>query len=331
MKALAKSFGGGEYKGVTPQKFINPYTINFNRDEFERNKKEYNLKNVDLVDVEYCKQDCKVLFNILNNDEVKKLNIREYNTIGKIANSKMFEYIENEIGCIEIDDSIDSQFKNLYSGGLTDVFKHKSENKILTLDVNSMYPFSMVQEFPNPIEVESFYFDHTIEEHKSIFWDMLKNYPNGKSILTIRLKEGTDERIIKILKTTPLIPNYKSAYNDYFDFRVYKIEIMNVELANLLNPILKNCFEIIPLTSHFCRKENLFKPFANFIDDTYNKRLEARESKRTAEVQSLKIIMNADIKFYEKAFHVKESKYKEKVVFVSHFICTNCSNFSICI
>lgn len=77
-----------------------------------------------------------VLYKILHNERVLKLRYRNFNTIAKIANSKMLHSIEPSI----IFNRFDYEFRNMYSGGLTSVFKHEAFEKIRIFDVNSMYP-----------------------------------------------------------------------------------------------------------------------------------------------------------------------------------------------
>jgi hypothetical protein len=138
-----------------------------------------------MEDVEYCKQDCLVLYEILNNEEVLKLNYKNFNTIAKIANHKMLSSIDS----IMLSNYIDFKFKNLYSGGLTSVFKHEAKGKIGTYDVNSMYPFAMTQAFANPMSLNEYYYKNATLEILNNWFTMLKEFPNGKSILTLRLKE----------------------------------------------------------------------------------------------------------------------------------------------
>lgn len=299
---LGKSFTKGNYKGVTPQKFINPSKHGFNRVEFEKDRRAYNIKNLTMEDVEYCKQDCLVLYEILNNEEVLKLDYKNFNTIAKIANHKMLSSIDS----IMLSNYIDFKFKNLYSGGLTSVFKHEAKGKIGTYDVNSMYPFAMTQAFANPMSLNEYYYKNATLEILNQWFTMLKEFPNGKSVLTLRLKENTPSNIIEILKTIPLIPNYKTIYYDLFDYKQYKIEVMNVELANLLDERLFKYLEITPIYSIYANKENLIYPFKNFIEFHYDERVKHKKE-RPAYAQILKLIMNSSYGYF--AMQNENSQY----------------------
>jgi len=295
LKDLGKSFGGGEYKGITPQKFIKPSIIkDFNINEFRENQKEFNLKHLEEIDIEYCEQDCLVLWNILHNEDVRKLGYWNYNTIAKIANNKMFE----EVKPIMIEDYYDSQFKNLYSGGLTDVFKHNAKGLIDTFDFNSMYPYAMTSYFGVPTKLQDFYYENKTTKYiNDVFFEMLDNYPNGKSIVEIRLDDKTPNEVIEVLRKTPLIPNYKTNYNDIYDFRTYKIEVMNMELSNLRNKAIREYFHIKPISSIHCDKKDLFYPFKEFIESKYNERL-ANKKERPSYAQILKMIMNSSYGYF---------------------------------
>jgi DNA polymerase elongation subunit (family B) len=293
LKDLGKSFSDGTYKGITPQKFINPTLIGFDRKEYIKDVKKYNKEHLDELDIEYCKDDCLVLYKILHNEEVLKLKYRNFNTIAKIANTKMLNSIEP----IVIFNRFDYEFRNMYSGGLTSVFKHEAFGKIGTYDVNSMYPKSMSQYFGKPENLEEFFYEDKVEEEILEYFEMLQDYPNGKSKVEITLKRNTPKKVVDILKKTPLIPVQKTSYGNIFDGNTYIMEVMNQELSNLLNPLIREYFEIKPIRSIHCRKENLFYPFKDFIEFHYNERLKNKKSK-PAYAQILKLIMNSSYGYF---------------------------------
>lgn len=288
-------------KTKTPTKFINPSEIGFSREEYELDKKAFNIKNINEEDIEYCKNDCFVLYKILMNDEVKSLKFQNFNTIAKIANHKILTYLKNKDKEIIVNNKFDNQFKDLFSGGLTDCFKNEAIGKIETYDFNSMYPKAMSSYFANPMRFETIYFENktkeVYEERKKDWFNMLENYPNGLSFVTIRLKEETPKNVIDILRKTPLFATYKTNYEDIFDCNEYKMKLMNVELSNILNPLIKDYFEVKPLKSLYCKKENLVYYFKDFIEELYNKRLENKKSNPSL-ANVLKLIMNSSYGYF---------------------------------
>ncbi len=296
LDSLGKSFKLNEFKGTTPTKFINPKEVKFNVKKYEENIEKYNREKITKKDIDYCKQDCLVLSKILHSKELMDLGFKNYNTIANIANRSLLSYLENKGKVIQIYPKYDNFFKDVYSGGLCDVFINEAINKpIETYDFNSMYPYAMTQDFANPINLEIF--DSKYEDIKEDFFDMLQNYPNGCSIINLKLKDNTPNEIIEILKRIPLFPIEKSKYLDIFDGNTYKIKIMNKELSNALNENLQGCIEIEPLYSLHCRKRYLEYSFKEWIEENYNKRLlNKKENPSLAEV--LKRTMNSSYGYF---------------------------------
>mgnify|MGYP000721080324 CR=1 FL=1 len=127
-----------------------------------------------------------------------------------------------------------------------------------------------------------------------------------EKLLKIPSPTGDTNKIIEILKTIPLIPNYKTIYYDLFDYKQYKIEVMNVELANLLDERLFKYLEITPIYSIYANKENLIYPFKDFIEFHYDERVKHKKE-RPAYAQILKLIMNSSYGYF--AMQNENSQY----------------------
>jgi hypothetical protein len=313
LKNLSKSFLKDEdQKLELPSKFINPKRMvnqdtkeiySFNKDEYKADVEAYNKKVIDSEDIKYCQRDTEALFNILTHEKLKKYNLdwRNYNTIASISfdllNKQMIEENKKRFNnpnvdySYKIDRYIDRVFETLYRGGYTYVFKHESSLKqVACFDFNSMYAYVMTENFGTPENLKFYNLadERVITKFVVRDWqEMMKNCPHGTSRVEIKIKDKylNDESVMKILRKIGHIQfNKENAGMNFYDFadgNKYIIDIMNVELS-----VIMDFYEITLLETIFSK--DYYKPFANYINDKYERRREANLNKNSSEAEILK-------------------------------------------
>lgn len=307
LDSLGKSFCNSEtQKLILDDKFKYPIKYGFNREEYNKNVKEFNLKHITNEDIEYCKRDCEVLHNIIHNEYVlNDLDILNNNTIASIAFEKLEKAMIKarkifykskgleieDLASFDINKSIDKAFKETYKGGLTFVLKNITHinNKVLYLDVNSMYPGVMTQLFPDTSKLKTHYYDR-VDEDKNEWLNMILNYPNGLSNVVIKVREDLENIDKEILKTIPLIQYSENSGMNYFNFSdgsEYRLTILNEEINLLLE-----FFEIDVEMSIYCEEEDLYYPFRDYMIGTYEHRKSVKNTKESL-ATILKLLMNS--------------------------------------
>lgn len=291
LKNLAKSFlKQEEQKLVLDDKFKNPEKRGFKKEKYLENIKEYNLKHITKKDIEYCNRDTEVLYKIITNDVFEKFGFDfiNKNTIASIAYSKLLENIQ----AITIDNNKDLEYLTLYSGGLTDVYRHTNDEntKVLCLDYNSSYPYQMTKEFADPYHLQRYYYGEIygkeLEKEIDNFWNMLENFPNGYSEVSIKIKETLTEKETNVLQKIPLFPLRGMNFYDYATGDEYLITVMNIELKNLI-PF----FNIKPIYSMYSKK--MITPFKDYITTIYRERQIAKQNNDSSKSLILKLLMNS--------------------------------------
>ena len=194
--------------------------------------------------LKYCERDCKVTYDFVLS------MLRRYNRLGfKIKAtlpSTVYNYWLNNYSPFRlgrIDEDLLDTYKQAYYGGRTECFYiGKLKGRIHTVDVNSLYPYVMRGEYPNPYIVED-KFD-------------LKSY----GITNARVEVNTRLPILPYrTKTGKLIyPNGRfSGWWTNDELRYSQAKILKVYKSYTF-PVV--CF-----------------PFKNFIDDFYQRRKRAKD------------------------------------------------------
>ena len=152
---LSKTFNCNILKGIEP---VLIYSDSLNDEEKYYAHKDVGHYNKDIkliyafnewkeLIIDYCKQDCTVLFDILI--KFKKLvydkwnlNIEDYPTISSLAFAIYRRHYlpENKISITR--GKVFDFIRESYTGGSTDMYKPSGQN-IYAYDVNSLYPFVM--------------------------------------------------------------------------------------------------------------------------------------------------------------------------------------------
>lgn len=290
LKNLAKDLlDKQEQKLELDEKFKNPEQHGFSLTEYRKNIQEYNIKNITQQDIEYCQRDVYSLYQIINHNLFKSYNfdMKNKNTIAGIAYEKL---LLNATTQLVVDVNKDREFLQLYSGGITDVFKHENndDKEIVCFDYNSFYPFTMTQEFGDPLNLERYYFEqYSTEKYNEEYekWlNMINNYANGYSEIRIKVKDNLTQQQLKILKTVPLFPVWGMRFFDFTDNEEYELTIMNKEIVNILE-----FFNITILYSMYATK--MIKPFKKYITEIYEQRLKNKDKSSLKLV--LKLLMNS--------------------------------------
>ena len=291
LKNLTKSFlNEKEQKLTLDEKFKNPEKFGFKKENYLKDIEKYNRENITEEDIKYCNRDTYTLYKIITNENLKEFGFDfiNKNTIASIAYSKLLENSER----ITTDNNKDLEFLTLYSGGLTDVYRHTNDENtsVICLDYNSSYPFQMTKKFGDPYKLERYFFsemsDEIFEKETINFFYMLNNFPNGYSEVSIKIKDTLNEKELKVLKKIPLFPLKGMNFYDYTDGDEYEITLMNIELKNMIR-----FFDITPIYSMYSK--TMFSPFKNYIERIYNERREAKKNKDNSKSLILKLLMNS--------------------------------------
>jgi hypothetical protein len=151
-----------EDKGIYPYDFINSNELNYigkvpnfnyfkdiSLDSYNNYSKSFKLAkwNLRKVTIDYCIQDCLILYQIINKFNLLifdhfKINIHKYATLSSLA---LGIYRSNYLKDHKIPIITGKMFLDLkqsYTGGSTDMFLPHGDN-ILAYDVNSLYPTVM--------------------------------------------------------------------------------------------------------------------------------------------------------------------------------------------
>ena len=81
------------------------------------------------------------------------IDILKYSTLPSLAYAiYRSNFMKKEFNIPLIDGSTYTDLKKAYTGGMVDVYKPTSLGKVFSYDVNSLYPYAMLQDMPlNPI------------------------------------------------------------------------------------------------------------------------------------------------------------------------------------
>ena len=157
------------YKGVVPdiKYFDSIFGSPPNKQEQEEYNKYYNTYENNWClrkeTIKYCEQDCKTLYQVITNFQIKifqmfRLDILKYPTLSSLAFAIFrSNFIKNaKIPIIEGD--LFNHLKEAYTGGAVDVYKPRPEKgkKIYRYDVNSLYPSTM-HKFNMPVGNPTFF------------------------------------------------------------------------------------------------------------------------------------------------------------------------------
>jgi len=244
-------------KGITPEKFINSEHPDYgNRDSITE------------LDIEYCVQDCEVLRDALIDmqklysswvglDEAE-LPLTTASMSHRIWSHTswpqewMFEVVKGKnAGQIQWATTIDNRAEIIaqeaYYGGRTEILGEagKEYERVLSLDRNSMYPSSMLLQFPDPTTYrQGFSLDYVRSQNK-LYWGrfILKAGENAILFLPSINEEGR---------------------------RDYKQTNFNGSLTSIeVEYALENGWEVVNY-SDLWYSEKTIQPFSIFVEKFYN-------------------------------------------------------------
>lgn len=167
------------------------------------------------------------------------------------------------------DDSIKDFIHKGYYGGRTEVFKKGVLKNMNYYDVNSLYPFEMLKDLPNP---------------NSVFIPKLKNIDN------IIKYTGMTHCLVQVPQDMkyPILP-YRHKITNKLIFPTGTIK--GHWNHNELNyAITKGC-KVLKIYKQLCYKYT-FKPFKDYIKTLYNKRLEYKKDNNSMQLV-VKLLMNS--------------------------------------
>ena len=148
-----------DYIGPVPNKELYP---NLTIEEYNSIKEKHNIWNLKDETIKYCENDCIALHQILMNFNnlifnKYKLNVHKFPTLPSLtlAIYKSSYLIENTIPKITGD--VYNFIRSGYTGGHSDMYKPKANNKeVYCYDVNSLYP-SVMQVYDMPVGIPQYF------------------------------------------------------------------------------------------------------------------------------------------------------------------------------
>ncbi|MCS7231670.1 MAG: DNA polymerase [Elusimicrobiota bacterium] len=233
--------------------------LNDTKEEFDYDKDFLNREKLE----SYLKKDLYLLYNVLIKffEAVDFVNSISLSSLSLI---KFRQSLSSEI-YYKVNNSLDAYGRNFYFGGRCEIFKFYGKN-INVYDFNSMYPFVM-SNFEYPYGKS--YFVYKRNYHRIGFYK-------------VRLKFRYDDYI------TPLVIKGSKLYfvnNDVFD----NVYFLNSYELDLLEEEGYYNYEIIE-GIEFEKKGFIFK---DYINDLYNKRIEAKKSNNRVLDYVMKLMLNS--------------------------------------
>lgn len=275
LKSLCNSFKIEEVKSIFPHLFVNDKNLGYIGDvpriedfieisdsDYRDYKKSHNIWSLKKEAIKYCKIDCVSLYKILYkfNEMVFKLfslNIHQYPTLSSLAFDIFRSNFMKKINIPKLSGKIANDIRSGYTGGSCDVFipQSKPKVKIKCLDVNSLYPFIMVNSCL-PVGTPNYFKGDIlkIDPNAFGFFYCKINAPNNieHPILQTKVK------INGITKTIAPIGTWEDI-------------LFSEEMKNAL----KLGYKINVLWGYSFNSENIFKDYVNFL---YNLRLQYPKS-----------------------------------------------------
>ena len=258
--------------------------------------------NINQEDIKYCIRDCEIIYNAL---------LEIFENVGAIkltiASLSMYKFrsifLKNSIIYSELTD----QFYDSYYGGRNEVFKI-GETISNVYDINSLYPYSMLGNFPNvknlkkESRIDLKYFFFALQRYEGLANVEIEHLDNYFGYLPYKYQTPTN-------KTKLIFPigNFEGIYN--FNELRFAIKSGLIKIKKVNYIIYSNS------------EASIFKDFVNTI---FNQRKEASSK---LEKTILKLILNSNygkwaqrIKFEKEYFQdipfelIEELKQTEKFV-----------------
>lgn len=168
------------YKGVIPDL---TYFNNVSEEDYQEYKEQFKTNEWDLKaeTIKYCESDVMLLHNVLRKFSLTifrhfKMDIFKYPTLPSLAFAiYRASYLKEGWNISILDGEIYKFISNAYTGGHVDLYHHqnKPDEKVYRYDVNSLYPFVMLNDpmpVGNPIQFEGDILD------KKIFNEFAKTF-----------------------------------------------------------------------------------------------------------------------------------------------------------
>jgi hypothetical protein len=226
------------------------------------------IKNMNQDDIDYCVQDCKIVYDAL---------LKIFLTISDIkltlASLSMFQFRSKYLPeNIMFSDMVD-EFYESYYGGRTEAFiLGKVENDVY--DINSLYPFVMKDMlFPDIKHLKKFtnvdvkYLLYLLSTYEGLAKVTVRHADTYFGYLPVRMEINKSEKLVFPVGTFDTTVNFNELL---FAVEAGVVEILKVHYVVYSNPVES--------------------PFTEFITDNYNKRLTAgNELDKTI----YKLIMNS--------------------------------------
>ena len=175
-----------------------------------------------------------------------------------------------------------------YYGGRTEVFKRGKVKNLYYYDINSLYPYVMTKDYPDP--------NYLIKVNQSCMY-YINNF------------EGITEVIVKAPDSLkiPLLP-LRTKDKLLFPIGTFKGSYTHVELRKAI----KIGYKILKINSgiYFLHKVSVFK---DFVKDSYKQRLKLKEAGNPLEY-TFKIIMNSLYGKFGQRYDVKQN-----ITFINNF------------
>lgn len=212
-------------------------------------------ENIEPKDIEYCKRDCKIVYDAL---------LRIFELIGTIKvtlpSLAMYDFRNNYLKDDILFNELVDEFYESYYGGRTEAFKIGQVNASV-YDVNSLYPYAMRNcYFPDIMRLKK---EITVDEKFLLF--ALKNY-EGMAKVTVIHKDmffGCLPCKKEVNKQTKLL----------FPVGEFETTVNFNELRFAVN----NGFVKIKKVHYMVYGNPVKSPFTEFIDDNYKKRMQSKD------------------------------------------------------
>lgn len=223
-------------KGKTPDKFINP-------EKYTKQEKRINTE-----DIEYCIQDCKIIFKAL---------LQMFERVGgiriTIASTAMYYFRKRYLKSDILYSPLNDLFFESYYGGRTEAFKI-GETSSKCYDINSLYPSEMIKmKFP---------------DYKNLKYDEYINTNKFKNL--IKFKEGFAKvRVLHSESYFGLLP-YKCPKTKKLLFPVG--EFTTFVNFNELRFAIKTGKVKILKVFYACYSNPIETPFSEYVKDLYTER-----------------------------------------------------------
>jgi hypothetical protein len=218
-------------------------------------------------DIEYCIRDCEIILQALIN--IVKLS-KEINLT--IASQSMNMFRRSMKKPIVVRKELDKEFIKSYRGGRVECFYVGEYPYAYVHDVNSMYPYVMVNfKFPNPAK-----FVH-LKLNKSEFDKILNNY---EGMVKIKVKVTTDKVGVLPYKHNGRLCFPKGIFEGYYN------------LNEIRYPYEKGYIEILDVYEGIVA-EPIEPPFKNFILNLYEQRKKYKEINSNFYDMYFKYLMNS--------------------------------------